>query len=138
VRNRTDAGMHYDASTDEKPIVYDLTFTEGGHYFSVPVKIPARIRASLGSHDFDEVTLALKQRVRGVYYNLPALCFVDTQALTRLLVVEACTFLYNRFMFAQARAGNDVWAAPHTMTEIGPPPEEDDKYMHDAAKGVLS
>lgn len=128
MKNRTEAGMHFDESTAIHPIVRDFDFSAGGCTVKISIVIPQRILSKLCSADFDECRLMMRQGFVQISTGVPIGARLDVNRMMMLLRLEGANFLYNRFIFAQARAGNDVWQAPPQMTRIGPSPEEDEKY----------
>jgi hypothetical protein len=130
--NRTDAGIHFDSSTDKDLVKKSLEVDMQGVKLTLKFLIPQTILSRLTSTDFDELRVKTKHRFLDIVIGKPAGANLDVSKLCGLLQLEGCAFLYNRFIFAQARAGNDVWQAPSTMTRIGPSPEEDERW-HDGS-----
>jgi len=134
MKNRTDNGMHFDQSTAERPVIRVFSFdTQRGKTLRVAVAVPERIRKTLNSADFDFVQQELpkwhrEHVLQAVQAGVFDLDLIDRKVLL-LLTVRASQQLYNEFIVAQSRLGNEVWQAPPTMTHIGPSPENDDQFL---------
>lgn len=127
-KNFTEGGMHFDASTAEKPEEKTLDVEMQGIKLTLKFLIPQTILKKLTTADFDELRMKTKQRFVDIVLGCPLTARLDVNQLCNLLQLEGCAFLYNRFIFAQARAGNDVWQAPPQMTRIGPSPDDDERW----------
>jgi hypothetical protein len=128
MKNFTEAGIHFDSSTAEKPVEKSIDVDMQGLTLTLKFLIPQRILSKLISEDFDELKTRTGQRFVDIAMGVPFGARLDVKKLCTLLQLEGCAFLYNRFIFAQARAGNDVWQAPPQMTRIGPSPDDDEKW----------
>lgn len=142
MKNWNDAGtVHFDQSTDEMPVVRVLAFRCLGVALKLQLKIPMTIYKRLNSADWDEA-LAFSRKTfpeiccKLIAVNVP---IRPTDELARdaelQLKKSVCELLYNKFLMRQAVAGDMVWAVPRTMEDVGPPPEEDDRYL--VGNGVI-
>jgi hypothetical protein len=133
MKNRNDAGtLHFDSSTAERLVLLKFRVRLGGVDFEIPVATPLTIKKALKQDDLDEARDALPrwyaehcaQAIMSGVFDMERI----NARIGPLLCVRAAQHLYQKFILAQAVAGNEAWQAPPTMTEIGPPPEEDEAY----------
>jgi|GEM_PF-6683010 len=132
MKNRNDAGnLHFDESTRESLRIVKFRASKEIPV-DVTVAIPLTIFRRLNSADFDEIQAVLPQWYKEHFTQAVMAGVLDSDLIKRrigpLLSFRAVGNLYQKFIIAQARDGNEAWAAPPTMTEIGPPPEEDEAY----------
>lgn len=139
MRNRNDAGnVHFDQTTSEYPIRVYLDTVIHGTRYKLELLIPLKIHETLNSADYDAAkALMIHQYDKHLGTLILQGLFGSrlTFGIEQLLKVDVCEFLYNEFTLHQHRLGNDVWATPRTMQDVGPAPEEDKKY--EIAPGVL-
>lgn len=139
MKNWNEAGtVHFDASTNAAYRTRQVDFVCLGVSLKCELNIPLTILNSLSSADFDELK-AIGARI------FPEWCAKQlSQQAVRLtpmsneelaaagqdwLKEQFCEELYNRFTLRQAKAGDAVWAVPELMQQVGPKPEDDDKYL---------
>jgi len=134
MRNFNDAGtVHFDAETAELPVEVFIVGKCHGVEVRVGVMIPLKIKKTLKAEHFHQAELIIgrdyifhmnKAIAAGVYP------FLLKEATIFSLRMALCEFLYSQFVLEQNKRGNDVWAAPPTMQEIGPKPEDDLKFLN--------
>jgi hypothetical protein len=127
MKNWTDDGkIHYNSETNQSYTVVRLSFEHRG-LRKYDLLIPLAMRPSLKSEHYDQAIVVAKRTIdeqivrcaiNGDFKNINRT--VNFMALKAVL-----EHLYNEFHLVQARAGNDVWATPELMQDVGPRPEED-------------
>lgn len=144
MKNYNDAGtVHFDAGTNQNYRDRAIDFMCIGVRVRIALKIPVAILDKLTSADFDE----MKDHARRIFPEHCAKLLRESAVARRPKSVDQlareseewvrlqiCEELYNRFHLRQMKAGTDVWATPELMQDVGPKPEEDDKYL---VNGVL-
>lgn len=144
MKNRNDSGsVHFDASTNEAYRLRVIDFRCMGQRFRMALQIPQTILDSLTSADFDEMKARARQLLpdkaaKMLASQAVALAPMSIEQMSVELEVwlkrQICEELYNRFHIRQSKRGDMVWATPELMQDVGPSPEEDDKYL---VNGVL-
>jgi hypothetical protein len=131
MKNWNDAGsVHYDAQTNERYALVTLDFVAAGCVHKFALEISLRIRERLKSeHYFKAVDAGLREFLR-VHDRLIAHGARDRPALFKachhFAFIAMRERLYEEFTIEQARLGNQVWATPERLQEIGPRPENDE------------
>jgi len=138
MKNRTNHGMHYDASTAQSPVLCAIPFhTDRKRELWVRLLIPRTICDALTVADYDYLRSQLlgwhREHLARAMLIMPIGKTVDLDALERrlcetVLQRRAADFLYNEFIVKQAKAGNEAWEVPPTMQEISPSPELDEQH----------
>jgi hypothetical protein len=127
--------MHFDSGTAEDPRVYVFRYFDQSEECELSMMIPHRISSILNSADFEEIRLMIAAWRREIFNNMvssaisghlhPALI---KRNLDPVLRIKVGMEIYNKFIVAQARIGNDVWQAPTSLVKVSIPPEEDERY----------
>lgn len=139
MKNYNDAGnVHFDAGTNQAYQERRIDFKCIGVVVVIKLRIPTRILEFLTSADFDE----MKDHARSIFPEHCAKLLTESAMSLRPKAVaelateaedwvrlQVCEELYNRFHLRQLKAGNDVWATPELMQDVGSKPEEDEKYL---------
>jgi hypothetical protein len=130
MKNRNDAGsVHYDAETNTNysTVVVDFIGLDEKQRFEL--RIPLRVRDRLKLEHYDQAIEAGRRVFHAVALRLILHGCQDRASLVKaahLFALKAMLEqLYTDFTLEQARAGNQVWATPAGMQEIGPRPEHD-------------
>jgi hypothetical protein len=134
MKNWTEDGtIHYNAATDRSYTIVNLCFEHLGRRRKFPLLIPQEMRPAFKGEHFDQAIITAKktlddQALRCMFngdFNPDSIAAVSEP----LALVAMLQQLYNEFHLHQARVGNDVWATPKLMDDVGPPPEDDAKYF---------
>jgi hypothetical protein len=130
MKNWNDAGtVHYDAATNRAYQTVTVDFEAWNLNHSFELKIPMDIRKALKLEHYDKA-LDHGRRVflTKVSQRLVSGCFNQQKLIDegrRAAMLAMLERLYEDFTLEQARAGNQVWATPETMQDVGPRPEND-------------
>lgn len=130
MKNRSDTGkVHYDQATALNYVDRVLSFRYRLGLVKLLIKLPLDIKAALKSEDWDAAIVVAKRAIDD-YFTAAMKCgdFRYDHILIRAIEVArlaVCEHLYNAFTVEQARRGNEVWATPKQMQDVGPSPEQD-------------
>jgi hypothetical protein len=130
MKNWNDAGtVNYDAETNTNYTTVALDFLALGRKQEFALRIPLKIREALKLEHYD-AALALGRRtfdavaLRLILHGCQ--CIDSVAKAAHFFALKAMLEqLYTDFTLEQARAGNQVWATPGGMQDIGPRPEND-------------
>jgi hypothetical protein len=130
MKNWNDEGtVHYNAETDQRYTIVGLSFEYGGRVRKFNLLIPLAMRPALKGEHFDQAILTAKKTIDAQFsrclmngdFNLDSIASVS-EAVALVSMLEQ---LYNEFHLYQAREGNNVWATPRLMQDVGPDPQDD-------------
>ena len=133
MKNFNESGtVHYDAETNQRYTEVRLSFEHRGHKRVFKIAIPQKIRPSLKSEHFDQSIVLAKRVIDEQIARCLNAGEFDEETNSRTAEYMAYSAileqLYNEFHLAQAQAGNQVWATPELMQDVGPRPEDDPIY----------
>lgn len=133
MKNFTDDGkIHFDADTNCDYTERIISFEYRNRVFLYSVAVPLKMKKVLKSEHWDAMVELGKKSidatiVRGIQHG-----FFNMQELNQMAHTqsrkEMLEFIYDQFLMEQHRLGNDVWAVPDRMVDVGPPPEDDFKH----------
>ena len=135
MKNWNDEGtVHYNAETNERYTMVRLNFDHAGRARKFNLLIPLAMRPALRGEHYDQAIILAKQTidqqtVRCVLngdFNGDSIAAV-AEPLALVAMLEQ---LYNEFHLYQARMGNDVWATPQLIQDVGPDPQDDAKLFN--------
>jgi hypothetical protein len=130
MKNWNDEGkVHFDAATNQRYTRVCLSFMYRERKWDFELAIPLAMRPSLKGEHYDQAILLAKRVIDKELMRCWWAGEFDesiNQRTVRLLALTAMLEqLYNEFHLAQAQAGNNVWATPELMQDVGPRPEND-------------
>lgn len=134
MKNFNDAGtVHFDASTNAHYTVKTISFYYRLEIRTFDLAIPLTMRDKLNSAHYDSCIPVAKREIDRVAILMmkrgdfrPAIINRECNLRANLAMLE---HLYNEFTVEQARLGNQVWATPELMQDVGSKPENDVKYL---------
>jgi hypothetical protein len=130
MRTLTNAGELYDSETLESVHTHWFYLVDKAFVLKVPVDIPAKVKRTVGTAVLDEIELTLLRQ----WYTAHLQVFLAAglrdlnlfhRKVTGLLSAHAAERIYNEFILAQARLGNDLWRVPPSLSAISKSPDED-------------
>lgn len=135
MKNHNDAGtVHFDASTDAWYTDRIIRFFYRGQKRVLELKIPIAIAETLRLEHFDQAIAVAERAIDHTATRLIKSGDLRTDHINAQCDIAAkfsvLEHLYNAFTVEQAKLGNQVWATPKQMEDVGPPPEDDKKYLN--------
>lgn len=129
MKNWSDDGkVHYNAATNQKYTLVRLKFEHHGRR-KIELCIPLYMRPFLKSEHYDQSVILAKRVIDEQIVRCALNGEFRTESINRnanfMATVAVLEQLYNQFHLAQAAAGNNVWATPELMQDVGPKPEDD-------------
>ena len=130
MKNWNDEGtVHYDASTDQSYTRVCLSFEHHRRRRVFNLAIPQSMRPALKGEHYDQAVLVAKRSIDEQLVKCAMAGEFETESMNRTADFMAwqavLEHLYNQFHLSQASAGNNVWATPQRMQNVGPKPEDD-------------
>lgn len=131
MKNWSDDGkVQYNAETNQRYTIVTLSFEHRG-VRKFELLIPLYMRGHLKSEHYDAAVILARRVLDEQIIRCAMNGDWETQSVNKtanLVTLQAILEqLYNEFHLSQAAAGNNVWATPQLMQDVGPPPEDDFK-----------
>lgn len=135
MKNWNDAGtVHYDAETNQRYTEKTISFEHRGRRRIFRFAIPLKMTSALKLEHYDQaITLAMRvidQQLLNCWRAGEFDRETNNRTAERMAWGAMLEHLYNVFHLVQAQAGNQVWATPERMQDVGPRPEDDPKIMN--------